>query len=276
MRFLFSAAADVISTEHAQLENEAAVESEPSKAPDPVGDKIDAKVIEQDRSEEMDSNEQSNESRMASFVDTGKVSTSDEVTSTEASMDTEVGHENIAAYANCDQVEGNAAGKVAEGSDKESLTPPLAAHDTDAIEVTADSCTSPRETCALPTKLFTHDNPDTGCAEMFSLVECEEVDEVIEVSKECDGETKINEVAGLTLPVQSVPEEATVLAEAEDMSHKETFCGCLRSLKELASPEVLRDLSSEEIFEAHHNLTEVMSVVVQALRSRCQSPRSKK
>ena len=121
------------------------------------------------------------------------------------------------------------------------------AHDSDIIEATADISRPQVETRCEPMEPF----PREGSRE------------------ECKG----------TDVMLSYPEENVEFGEKDSGdadSDKERFCNCLRSLKDLASPDVLQALSSEEIFEAHHSLTDVTSVVVQALRGRWQSPRSKK
>lgn len=86
--------------------------------------------------------------------------------------------------------------------------------------------------------------------------------------------TELKEAAVLAQESPEHPSASTTSIEGG--SDKERFCNCLSSLKDLALPDVLQTLSSEEIFEAHHSLTEIMSVVVQALKGRWQSPRSKK
>ncbi|XP_022791524.1 telomere-associated protein RIF1-like isoform X3 [Stylophora pistillata] len=86
--------------------------------------------------------------------------------------------------------------------------------------------------------------------------------------------TELTEAAVLAQESPEHPSASTTSIEGG--SDKERFCNCLSSLKDLALPDVLQTLSSEEIFEAHHSLTEIISVVVQALKGRWQSPRSKK
>ena len=194
-------------------------------------------------------------------------------------MVSDINGENAALPAKCDTFGGKPADQMNKGSDEgESLTPPLPADDPNAVVVTADMSIPQKKTCALPTKLFSCERPEN--VEMLSLDDVKE-DDKRDVLQGCDEESKQNKLEP-TLPVQTTSEhsEATAKAvaavEEENCDDSETFCDCLRSLKELASPEVLRNLSSEEIFRAHHNLTEVMSVVVQALKGRWQSPRSQK
>ncbi|XP_048577728.1 telomere-associated protein RIF1-like isoform X2 [Nematostella vectensis] len=64
--------------------------------------------------------------------------------------------------------------------------------------------------------------------------------------------------------------------EAEPQCEGKIFCTNLNSALGLASPEVLARLSSEEIFTAHQNLSELMSRVIDALKARWQSPVAKK
>ncbi|KAJ7390049.1 DNA-binding protein rif1 [Desmophyllum pertusum] len=194
----------------------------------------------------------------------------------------------------CGTTEGEPAVQINEGSgegkEEESVSPTRPAHDSDAIEVTADMSTPQRETCVQPTKLFSGEKSGLQCMEVDEMLSAheEEVEAVKEVlPEELNEDSKQNKLVDSPLEVEAISEQSTELpstADAEsglniedkDRSDRETFCGCLRSLKDLASPDVLRDLSSEEIFEAHHNLTEIMSVVVQALKGRWQSPRSEK
>ena len=258
---------------------------EPNILQGSVANKTEATICEQDNPEEVESNEQckSNESEITSRVDDEKWALSEELRSKESHLKCNVENQDLAVSDKCDAVE-EPADQINAGSDGESLTLPPSTHDTNAVEVTADMHTPERETCALPTKVFSCEKPivdDLETDEMRPSDEGKENGDK-DVRQGCDEESKPNELVESTLPVQMASELATAPAEAvtaveeENISDREKFCDCLRSLKELASPEVLQNLSSEEIFEAHHNLTEVMSVVVQALRGRWQSPRSKK
>ena len=275
---------DVKSSEHVQLQNEDIVGTDSDKVEDSLGDKTEAMATEQDRPEQMEQ-AQSNRGEINSHLDDEKLAPSDEVKSSEPDKDIDPESENIALSAKCGIGEGEPADQMIGGSEEGSLTPPLAAHDTDNVDLTADMCTPQREACALPTKLFTRENQDPRLEadEMLSLDTSKEECKKNDVPQEYGEDTKQNELVESALPVELLSEQATVpvptqavVTVEDNTSDKDKFCDCLRSLKELASPEVLRELSSEEIFEAHHNLTEVMSVVVQALRGRWQSPRSKK
>ena len=73
--------------------------------------------------------------------------------------------------------------------------------------------------------------------------------------------------------VSKEPEVATSSDSSTAEKTGEAFCGSLKSAMDLASPDALRSLSSEEVFQAHQNLSELMSKVVESLRSRWQSPR---
>ena len=270
---------DVKSPEHDQLQNEAIIRTEPNKVEDSLGDKTEGMVTKQDRSQ------QSNESEICSQADDEKLAPNDEVKSNEPDIDIDVESENVAVPAKSGIGEGEPAVQMNEGSEEGSLTPPPAAHDTDAVELTADMCTPQREACVLPTELFTYEKQDTGLEadEMLPLGTSKEECTKNDAPEECGEDTKQNELVDSVMPVELLCEQSTVpvtseavVAVEDNFSDKDKFCDCLRALKELASPEVLRELSSEEIFEAHHNLTEVMSVVVQALRGRWHSPRSKK
>ena len=251
---------------------------------DSLGDKTEAMATVQDRPEQIEQG-QSHRGEINSHVDDEKLAPSDEVKSNEPDKDTDLESENIAVSARCGIGEGEPADQMIGGSEEGSLTPPLATHDIDAVDLTADMRTPQREACALPTKLFTRENQDPRLEadEMLSLDTSKEECKKNDVPQEYGEDTKQNELVESALPVELLSEQSTVRAPTQavvavegNTSDKDKFCDCLRSLKELASPEVLRELSSEEIFEAHHNLTEVMSVVVQALRGRWQSPRSKK
>ena len=291
-----------VSTEDAQLPNEVSVEAQPNREEDSLVDKTEAVVSRQERPDptlkstavEIESSEpcKSNESEIANRVDDEKMTSEDkklasddELKSSEPDVDIDVGGEG-AVPAKC-ETRGEPADQTNVGSDEEgSLSPPLSAHDTKTVQVTADLSTPQRETCALRTKLFSSEKPSAdylGTEKLLSPEEGKEDEEATDVPQGCDKETQLNKLIESVLPVQmasehsGAPAEDVVVAdEEENRNDKEKFRDCLRSLNELASPEVLRNLSSEEIFEAHHNLTEVMSVVVQALRGRWQSPRSRK
>lgn len=268
---------DVKCPEHVHLQNEAIVGTDPDIVKDSLGEAGD-------RPEQIEQG-QSNRGEINSHVDDENLAPSDEVKSNEPDKDIDHESENVAVSAKCGIGEGEPADQMIGGSEEGSLTSPLAAHDIDAVDLTADRCTPQREACSLPTKLFTRENQDPRLEadEMLSLDTSKEESKKNDVPQEYGEDTKQNELVESALPVELLSEQSTVSAPTQGVvavegntSDKDKFCDCLRSLKELASPEVLRELSSEEIFEAHHNLTEVMSVVVQALRGRWQSPRSKK
>ena len=154
------------------------------------------------------------------------------------------------------------------------------AHDSDIIEATADISRPQVETRCEPMEPFPRDesrDERKGTDVMLSYPE-----ENVEIDEKDSGDAGDINIKG-TKPKETavVAQESTDHSSASTTSiggdsDKERFCNCLRSLKDLASPDVLQALSSEEIFEAHHSLTDVTSVVVQALRGRWQSPRSKK
>ena len=180
----------------------------------------------------------------------------------------------------------------ADEMDKESgeREPARPAHDSVASQGTADISCPQIETRSEPTELFSREELSGECVEIDEMLSSREEkveDGENDIKEENSKNSKQSELDESTLVAQKNTEHPTTLTASageeidlnieEDMrSDKERFCDCLRSLKDLASPDVLRDLASEEIFEAHHNLTEIMSVVVQALRGRWQSPRSKK
>lgn len=257
---------------------------------DPVGDNLDAtpsgeeclETAEESRDEETGSTVEckSNE------PDTESVVNDKELESNEPEIITITDEENVTGDISCGNTEGEPADHVNEGSgDGESVSPTT--HDSDAMEVSADISTPQRETCTQPTELFSCEKSgdqfvgidETSIHE--EKVEAGEEDLLVEVSEESKQNEKTesmvaDQVTSETILPTTVGTESSLAVEEEGCRDKEKFCDCLRSLKDLASPDVLRDLSSEEIFEAHHNLTEIMSVVVQALRGRWQSPRSKK
>lgn len=265
---------------------------------DPVGGNLDATpsgeeclaTAEDSRGEETGPavGYKSNEPDIESVVNDQKMASNKALESSETEIITITDEENVTGDASCGNTEGEPADHVNEDSgDGESVSPTHTAHDSDAMEVSADISTLQRETCAQPTELFSCEKSgdqfvgidETSIHE--EKVEAREEDLLVEVNEE----SKQNELTKSMLADQVTSEtilpttagtESSLAVEDEGCRDKEKFCDCLRSLKDLASPDVLRDLSSEEIFEAHHNLTEIMSVVVQALRGRWQSPRSKK
>ena len=170
----------------------------------------------------------------------------------------------------------------------ESLTPQHTKHDCGAVA--AHMATPHREIFSLPTKLFSKEEEQEEAAKSYTGVDYKSeenstrpktVDNVVKGFKIHDA--NIDFVRDLKSTIQEVSEQcdseseregvtdAVCLPKGVDVSDKEKFCEHLHSLKNLASPDVLHGLSSEEIFEAHHTLSEVMSLVVQALRSRWHS-----
>ena len=230
---------------------------------------------------------QSNEPDIESVINDEKVRCKE---SYEPDIITITDEENVSGDATCGSTEGGPADLVNESSgDKESASPTRTTRDSDAMQTFAVDATLQRDTCAQPTKLFSFEKSVDQYERNEEMSTREE--EVEEGKKDLSGEddeiSKENELTESAKAAQVTTEQSATLpstadtgsnsvVEEESSRDKKKFCDCLRSLKDLASPEVLRDLSSEEIFEAHHNLTEITSVVVQALRGRWQSPRSKK
>ena len=266
---------------------------------DSVGGNLDAtstgeeclETTEELRGEETGSSDecQSNEPVIENVVDGEKVTCNKELESNGPEIIIITEDRNV-SDATCVSCEGGPADHVNEGSGGEgSVSPTRTAHDSDHIEVSADIATLQRETCAQLTKLFSCEKSVEQCMRIdeTSFHEEEVEDGKKDLAGEVNDEFKQNELTGSTTAAQVATEQAATFSstagtesnlavEEGGCRDKEKFCDCLRSLKDLALPDVLRDLSSEEIFEAHHNLTEIMSVVVQALRSRWQSPRCKK
>ncbi|KAL9968125.1 hypothetical protein ACROYT_G026458 [Oculina patagonica] len=287
----------VSSSEHAQLPSEANVVMEPISMEESVGNKPEAtssgkecletagesRIKEDATTDECKSNEpDADEEKMASGV---------ELKSNEPEIVSVADEEHMTDLMTCSPTGGETADQVNEGSGEgESVTPTRTEHDSDVKEVTADLSTPLRETCAQPTKLFSGEKSSEQCVEndeMLTIHKEKVEEEKKDLLEEVIEETKQNELIESIVAAQAISEQSTALPAPsgsessldraeEGCSDKEKFRDCLRSLKDLALPDVLRDLSSEEIFEAHHNLTEIMSVVVQALRGRWQSPRSKK
>lgn len=241
-------------------------------------------TAEELRGEETGSSDEclSNEPDIESVVDDEKVACNNELESNDPEIITITEEGSVSVDATCGSTEGGSAHHVNEGlGDEESASPTRITHDSDAMETSADIASAQHETCAQPTNIFpceksgeqsvtinetsTHEKDLSGV-----LNEESNQNELAESAKT----TQVTSEQSATLPSTADTESNSVGAE-ERCRDKEKFCDCLRSLKDLALPDVLRDLSSEEIFEAHHNLTEIMSVVVQALRGRWQSPRSK-
>ena len=298
--FLF--AEIVNSSEHAQLPSDASVVMEPISMEDSVGNKPEAtssgkenlETAEESRMEEDATTEEGkpNEPDIESFADEEKMASDVEVKSNEPKIVSIAEEEHMTDHTTCSTTGLETADQANEGSDEgESVTATRPAHDLDAKEVTAESSTSPRETCAQPTELFPGEKSGERCVENDELLSIQEEkveEEKTDLLEDVIEKSKQNELTESIMTAQAPSEQSTALPavtgsesnldieELEGCSDKEKFCDCLRSLKDLALPDVLRDLSSEEIFEAHHNLTEIMSVVVQALRGRWQSPRSKK
>ena len=267
---------------------------EPISMKDSVGSSLDAtstseeclETADESRGEETGSNVEckSNEPDNESVVN------DKELVSNEPEIITITEEETVTGDARCDNTEEGPADLVSKGlGDEESASPTRTAYDSYAVEVSADIATPQHETCAQPTELFSSEKSGdqfVGIDETSTheeKVEERENDLFVEVSEESkQNELTESTMAALVTPEQSVTlpstarTESNLAVEEGSCRDKEKFCDCLRSLKDLALPDVLRDLSSEEIFEAHHNLTEITSVVVQALRGRWQSPRSKK
>lgn len=237
---------------------------------------------ESDMMEEQSKSDEKNkscDSKNVRFVDDESMVSGEELELNE--MDADNNDENVNVSAKFDTVVREPADQVNKSSDMgESLTPPLSTHDPSFVEVTVDMSTPQRDTHALPTKLFLRERIERE--EVLSVNEENEDGGECEVPQKGYEESRQNKLFNTALPVQTTCDQTADLGAAvaacaeENYQDRDKFRDCLRSLKDLASPEVLHDLSSEEIFEAHHNLTEVMSVVVQALRGRWQSPRAQK
>ena len=252
---------------------------------DSVGEKTEPAVSgekDSDMIEEQSKSDEENkscDSKNVRFVEDKSVASGKELELNEMYADNN--DENVDFSAKFDTVVREPADQVNKISDMgESLTPPLSTHDPSGVEVTADMSTPQRDTHALPTKLFLRERIERD--EVLSIDEEQEDGGECEVPQKGHEESRQNELFTTALPVQITCDQTAEVGAAvaacaeENCRDRDKFCDCLRSLKDLASPEVLRDLSSEEIFEAHQNLTEVMSVVVQALRGRWQSPRAQK
>ena len=267
------------------LENETSVRDNSERVEESVGEKTEPAVSGEKESDTMEEQSKSDEknkscdSKNARFVEDESVASGKELELNE--MDADNNDENVDFSAKFDSVVREPADQVNKISDMgESLTPPLSTHDPSGVEVTADMSTPQRDTHGLPTKLFLRERIERE--EVLSIDEEKEDGGECEVPQKGHEESRQNKLFNTALPVQTTSDQTaevgtTVAACAEENCRdRDKFCDCLRSLKDLASPEVLGDLSSEEIFEAHQNLTEVMSVVVQALRGRWQSPRAQK
>lgn len=250
---------------------------------DSVGEKTEPAVSGEKESDMMEEQSKSDEknkscdSKNVRFVDDESVASGKKLNE----MDADNNEENVDFSAKFDTVAREPADQVNKISDMgESLTPPLSTHDPNDVEVTADMSTPQRDKHALPTKLFSRERIERE--EVLSVDEEREDGGECEVPQKDHEESRQNKLFNTALPVQTTCDQTAEVGAAvaacaeENCQDKDKFRDCLRSLKDLASPEVLRDLSSEEIFEAHQNLTEVMSVVVQALRGRWQSPRAQK
>lgn len=267
------------------LENETSVGDNSEKVEGSVGEKTEPAVSEEKESDTMEEQSKSDEknkscdSTNVRFVEDESVASGKELELNE--MDADNNDENVDFSAKFDSVVRESADQVNKISDMgESLTPPLFTHDPGFVEVTADMSTPHRDTHALPTKLFSRERIERE--EVLSIDEEKEDGGECEVPQKGHEKSRQNGLFNTTLPVQTTSDQTAEVGAAvaacaeENCQDRDKFRDCLRSLKDLASPEVLRDLSSEEIFEAHQNLTEVMSVVVQALRGRWQSPHAQK
>lgn len=284
-----------ISSEHVQLPSEANLVMEPISVKDSLGDRPEAKpqefleTAEESKMEEDATTAEckSNKPDIENIGDEDKMASGVELRSNEPEIVSIVEEGEMTDLMKCSTTGGETADQVIDGSgEMESVTPPPSEHD--AKEVAADLSTPLLETCAQPTKLFSGEKSEEQCVESSEVLSTEEVEaEKKDSLEEVIEESKQNELVESTMEAPVISEQSTALPEItgtesnlgiteEGGSDKEKFCDCLRSLKDLASPEVLRELSSEEIFEAHHNLSQITTVVVQALRGRWQSPRSKK
>ena len=288
--FIFVVAGTVTSTEYSTitstpLENETGVGDNSERVEDSVGEKTEPAVSGEEESDMIEEQSKSDEknkscdSENVRFVEDESVASGKELELNE--MDADNNDKNVDFSAKFDTAVGESAGQVNKISVmEESLTPPLSTHDPSGVEVTADMSTPQRDTHALPTKLFLRERIERD--EVLSIDEEQEDGGECEVPQKGHEESRQNELFTTALPVQITYDQtaevgaAVAVCAEENCRDRDKFCDCLRSLKDLASPEVLGDLSSEEIFEAHQNLTEVMSVVVQALRGRWQSPRAQK
>lgn len=221
---------------------------------------------------------QSSESDMESVVNDEKMAGNNELESNEAEIITITKEENVTGDATPDHVN-------EDSGVEESVSLARTAHDFDAIKTSADMLTPQCEAFIQPAELSCEKSGyQIGKIDETSThkekVEEGENDSLVENNaqfkqNELTESTMASVVTPVTLPSTAGNENNLVVEEGK-CRDKDKFCVSLRYLKDLALPDVLRDLSSEEIFEAHHNLTEITSVVVQALRGRWQSPRSKK
>lgn len=167
------------------------------------------------------------------------------------------------------------------GSEGEPLTPPLQGLDDIGANESSNGLTPRRETCSLPTRLFTSANATPSGLETEDILFHDRSTENVEekqIEEFCKEKSDIT-LEGSTSPVRSTAEETVVLPLAVETdiavdqritTEKEKFRDCLRSVKELTSADLLREFSAEEIFETHQNLTEVMAIIVQSLKGRCQ------
>ena len=196
-------------------------------------------------------------------------------------VDVDLESKNTTVLANSEKVKGESIDENVGSEEGEPLTPPLQEHDDTKANESSNGLTPRRETGSLPTRLFTSANATTSCPEteeiLFPDPSTENVEEkqITEFCKE-KSNLKLEESAS---PVGSIAKETAALPSAMETdiafdqgitTKKEKFCDCLRSLKELTSTDVLRELSAEEIFETHQNLTEVMAMIVQSLKGRCR------
>ena len=183
--------------------------------------------------------------------------------------------------ANSEKVKGESIDESVGSEEEEPLTPPLQEHDDIGANESSNGLTPRRETCSLPTRLFTSANATPSGLEtedvLFHDRNTENVKEN-QIKEFCKEESTIK-LEGSASPVGSTAEETAVLPLAVETdiavdqgitAEKEKFRDCLRSLKELTSADLLREFSAEEIFETHQNLTEVMAIIVQSLKGRCQ------
>lgn len=183
--------------------------------------------------------------------------------------------------ANSEKVKGESIDESVGSEEEEPLTPPLQGHDDIGANESSNGLTPRRETCSLPTRLFTSANATPSGLEtedvLFHDRNTENVEEN-QIKEFCKEESTIK-LEGSASPVGSTAEETAVLPLAVETdiavdqgitAEKEKFRDCLRSLKELTSADLLREFSAEEIFETHQNLTEVMAIIVQSLKGRCQ------
>jgi len=182
---------------------------------------------------------------------------------------------------NSEKVKGESIDESVGSEEEEPLTPPLQGHDDIGANESSNGLTPRRETCSLPTRLFTSANATPSGLETEDILFHDRNTENVEenqIKEFCKEESTIK-LEGSALPVGSTAEETAVLPLAVETdiavdqritTEKEKFRDCLRSLKELTSAGLLREFSAEEIFETHQNLTEVMAIIVQSLKGRCQ------